>query len=141
MKKTRKQLRALVEWAVAAGLLALLIAGGLNLLGQIRRVAPVTQVIALEPDAPVPPSFIPSRAVSVPLLVLAGNVTIQVGEFAGDVISRLRSVAVARGDAIDRGPNGDRTTHEFWHADGRFYLVTESAAAGGAQRVTAIFIP
>jgi len=135
------RMRSFVEWTVATALLVGLFAVGLNLLGQLRRVVPITPVIALEPEAPAPPSVIPPRAVSVPMLPLAGNVRIQVGEFAADVLSRIQGLVDVRADAVERRTTGERTTREFRHAGGSFFLVMESAAAGAAPRVTGIFIP
>jgi hypothetical protein len=140
MKKSRSQVRSVVEWVVAASVLLALAGVGLNLFGQLRKVTPVTQVIALEPEAPLPPSIVPSRAVAVPLLALAGNVSIQVGEFAADVLDRIEGLVIPHANAVERLQNGDRITHEFGHAGGRFFLVTEPSAAGTPPRVTGIFI-
>lgn len=132
---------SLVEWTVAGAFLAGLLMVSVNLLSGIQRVAPMIPLIALESEAPIPPAAIPSRAVSVPLLPVAGNVYIQVGEFAAEVMSRLQGVVSARTDVVERGSVGERTTREFLYAGGRFFLVTEPASAGAAPRVTGIFIP
>jgi hypothetical protein len=76
----------------------------------------------------------------VPLLALAGNVTIRVGEFASDVLTRLEGLVIPHANAIERLQNGSRITREFGHSGGRFFIVTETTTADTQPRVTGIFV-
>jgi hypothetical protein len=140
MDGRRSRWRSLFEWTVAAALMAAVAFLGLNLLGQYRDPEPLPPEKAAFGGAPTPPSAVPPRAVSVPLLPLGGNVRIQVGEFAADALARIRDLVQAGADVVERRADGERTTREFRHAGGRFFLVTESSA-DAQPRVTGIFIP
>ncbi|MEQ1756842.1 MAG: hypothetical protein ABL986_00890 [Vicinamibacterales bacterium] len=141
MDGRRSRWRSLGEWMVAAALMAAVALFGLNLLGEFRGPDPaIPQAEETGAAAPPPPSAVPPRAVSVPFVPLAGNVRIQVGEFAADVLARVRDLVQAGADVVERRADGERTTREFRHAGGRFFLVTESSE-DAQPRITAIFIP
>jgi hypothetical protein len=141
MHSRRGRLRSCAEWTIAAAMLVGVLALGLNLIGEVRRVAPSLPIVGAQGQpAPAPPAAVPPRAVSVPFLPLAGDVRIRVGDFAADVLKRVQGLAVIGSDAVERLGGGERVTREFAHPGGRFHLVTESIGKS-EERVTAIFVP
>jgi hypothetical protein len=142
MHTGRRRLRSCAEWTVAATLLVGALALGLNLAGQVRRVTPqLPAVAAQEPVTSATPfAAVPSRAVSVPLLSLADDVRVNVGDVAADALNRIQGLVVAGSEAVERVRGGERVTREFAYPGGRFHLVTETRA-GDAPRVTGIFVP
>ena len=134
---------AIVEWAVAAAFILAMLAVGSLVAGEFRTVSAVMPVIAREAPAPVPPTpaGVPSRAVSVPVLLLAGGNEVRVGETISTVTARLETASEWSAPAIERAPNGERTTHFYLYGDTRAVLVFEPFERGAEPRVAAIYLP
>ena len=137
------RLGAIVEWAVAAGFILAMLAVGALVVGEFRTVSAVMPVIAREAPAPVPPTpaGVPSRAVSVPVLLLTGGKEVRVGETISTIASRLNAATEWSTPTIERAPNGERTTHFYTYTNTRFVLVFEPFERGAEPRVAAIYLP
>ena len=89
MDATRTKLRGIAEWLAATAVLAGLFAGGSVALREFRTVAAVMPVSAREAVAQVPTAGVPDRSVSVPVLLLPGDVQVRVGDAAAATLKRL----------------------------------------------------
>lgn len=141
MPPTRVRLMALLEWAVAAAVLAAVVAAGSFAVRHARTVHAVTPAIARQTplDSPVP-SGVPSRAVSVPVLLLADGTAVRVGEGLEAVTRRLGGALETRPQSLERSPNGERVTRFYDHAGSRFVLVFEPSERDRAPRLAAIYL-
>ena len=139
MQATRVRVLSLLEWVVAAFVLAAVAALGSIIAREVRTVQPVIPVIAGEtlPDSPVP-AGIPSRAVSVPMLLLSDGNAVRVGEGIDAVTLRLGDATGS--ETVERAPNGDRLTRFYDYAGVRFVLVFEPFERKGKPRVAAIYL-
>ena len=137
----RSGIRAVVEWVVAAALLAVVVGVGSNALQHVRAVTAVTPVSADGAGSEVPTASVPNGAVSVPLLLLPQSQEIRVGDVASEALGRLENVRDREVPAVERGPNGERQTRVL-EADGmRFILVIEPFAKDSEPRIAAIYVP
>jgi hypothetical protein len=138
MEATRtRRLGSAFEWALAVMFfLAALGAGSIALreFHTVTAVMPVTPVSAHEPQT-VAPAGVPSRAVSVPFLLLSDGRTVKVGDsmqLAAGVIGDQSQVGA---ETIERTPQGDqRVTRIYDNGDMPFVLVIEAA------RIAAIYV-
>lgn len=141
MEATRVRFESLLEWAVAAAFIAAVLAVGSVVVREIRTVTAVTPVIAREP---VPlseaPAGVPSRAVSVPMLLLPGGQKVHVGDPVATIADRLGPEVIVGSDVVERAPTGERITRTYVHEDTEFILVFEPFEAGGKPRVAAIYL-
>jgi hypothetical protein len=138
MDVVRARVGSAVEWAVAALFLLATLAVASLVLRELRAAAsaPDPAVTAFSGGAP---AGLPERAVSVPLLLLAENKEVRVGQTAEAVARVLGREAETGAQQTDRGPLGERITRFYDFSGTRFALVFE-APRGGAPRVTAIYI-
>jgi hypothetical protein len=83
---------------------------------------------------------VPSRAVSVPILLLPDGKEVRVGDSLAAVASRFGDEAQVGSQMVDRASNGERLTRFYEHAGTQFILVFEPFEAGGTQRVAAIYV-
>lgn len=141
MDASRTGFRSVVEWVLAAALLAGVVGLGSVALREIRTVAAVTPVIAREATAQVPTANVPDRAVSVPVLLLSEALEIRVGDAAAEVLKRLQGVRDLVAPTAERGPNGERQTRMLEFDGTRFVLVVEPFARDTEPRVAAIYLP
>jgi hypothetical protein len=139
MPAARARVVSLLEWVAAAFVLAAVAGLGSGIVREIRTVDALTPVIAREtlPDPPVP-AGVPSRAVSVPMLLLPDGTAVRAGEGIGTVTLRLGDSAGSQ--TVERAPNGLRLTRFFDHAGMRFVLVFEPFERNGEPRVAAIYV-
>jgi hypothetical protein len=139
MQATRVRVVSLLEWVVAAFVLAAVALFGSIVVREIRTVHPVTPVSAREtlPDPPVP-AGIPARAVSVPVLLLSDGNSVRVGQSLEAVTLRLGEATAAQ--SVERAPKGDRLTRFYDYAGVRFVLVFEPFERNGRPRVAAIYL-
>lgn len=141
MKVMPVRFESFIEWAVAAAFIVAMLAAGSVAVREVRSVNAVTPVIAREalPD-PAVPAGVPSRAVSVPVLLLADGMAIRVGDSLSAIALRLGRQAEVGRQSVERAPNGERLTRFYEHARTRFVLVFESFQQDAEPRVAAIYL-
>lgn len=141
MRATRARFESLVEWALAAAFIAAMLAIGSVVVREFRTVTAVTPVIAREPvQLSEAPAGVPSRAVSVPMLLLPGGKEVHVGDALDTIASRLGRQAAVGSDVVEHAPTGERVTRAYAHDGTEFVLVFEPFEAGGKPRVAAIYL-
>lgn len=141
MKATRMRFESFIEWAVAGALIAAMLGVGSVVVREFRTVNAVTPVIAHETvDPSTVPVGVPSRAVSVPILLLPDGKEVRVGDSLAAVASRFGRQVEVGSQMVDRAPNGERQTRFYEHAGMQFILVFEPFEAGSPQRVAAIYV-
>jgi hypothetical protein len=140
MDATRARVSSLLEWLVAiAGIVAVLAFGSV-LVRDLRTVSAVTPVIAHEESLPDPPAAVPSRSVSVPVLLWSEGTELRVGDTAAELLARVGADAEVAPPTIDRTPSGERVTRFYAHGGQRFAVVLEALAGDGQARVAAIYL-
>jgi hypothetical protein len=142
MDVVRARVGSAVEWVVAAVFLLATLAVGSLVLRELRAAASATPPAAISAsvNAAALPAHIPEKAVSVPLLILAPEKEIRVGDTAARVAAVLGREAETGVQQSDIGPSGERTTRFYDFSGTRFALVYESAEKGGSHKVTAIYL-
>lgn len=141
MEATRVRLSSLVEWLLAAAIMAgALLVAGISV-QEFRSVQAVTPVIAGEAPPAEAPQAVPPGAVSVPILLLADGTHIRVGDSQSAVLRRLGAEAQIGPDAVERRGSDERVTRFYGRAGSRFVLVLEPTAPGGEPRVSGIYLP
>lgn len=142
MDAVRARVGSAVEWVVAAVFLLATLAVGSLVLRELRAAASATPPATLSATvtAATLPAHIPEKAVSVPLLILAPEKEIRVGDTSAHVAAVLGREAETGVQQSDIGPLGERTTRFYDFSGTRFALVYESAEKGGSHKVTAIYL-
>jgi hypothetical protein len=141
MKATRTRFESFIEWAVAAAFIVALAGVASVVVREFRTMNAVTPVSARETIPPsAPPAGIPSRAVSVPILLLSDGKEIRVGDSFRNVAARLGRQAEVGPAMVERAPIGERQTRSYDYAGSQFILVVEPFEAGGTPRVAAIYL-
>ena len=140
MEATRARFGSLLEWILAAVCIVAILAVGSIVVREFRTVSAVTPVIAHEALLPDPPAAVPSRAVSVPVLLLPGGAEVRVGDTAAAVASRLGREAEVALPSVDRTSTGERVTRFYERGGTRFVVVLEPFAGDGQIRVAAIYL-
>ena len=141
MQAMRVRFVSFLEWGVAAVVVTAVAALGSIVAREVRTLDAVTPVIAGDalPEPPVP-AGVPSRAVSVPMLLLGDGNIIRVGERLEAVAARLAGALELRPQSVERAPNGERLTRFFEYAGARFVLVFEPFEEKGEPRIAAIYL-
>ena len=141
MVATRARVSSLLEWLAAlACIIALAVIG--SVLGRdFRSVSALPPVIAHEEAIPDPPAAVPTRSVSVPVLLLGDGSELRVGDSAAELSTRLAPEAEVAPPAIDRTSSGQRVTRFYVHGGQRFAIVLEPLASDGQVRIAAIYLP
>jgi len=142
MDVVRARVGSAVEWVVAALFLLATLAVGSLVLRELRAAASATPAATMSATvtAAALPAHIPEKAVSVPLLILAPEKEIRVGDTAARVAAVLGREAETGVQQSDIGPAGERTTRFYDFSGTRFALVYESSEKGGSHKVTAIYL-
>jgi hypothetical protein len=141
MEATRRRFESVVEWALAVAFIAALQGLGSVVVREIRTVNPVAPVIAREPpQTPLVPAGVPSRAVTVPMLLLQDGNQVRIGDSIAAITARLGRQAETRVPMADRAPTGERLTRFYDYAGRRFSLVFEAAGTSGEMRIAAIYL-
>ena len=140
MDATRARFGSLLEWILAAVCIVAILAIGSIAVGEFRTVAAVTPVIAHEAALPDPPAAVPSRAISVPMLLLPNGVELRVGDAVAEVVSRLGRQAEVAAPSIDRSAAGERVTRFYEQGGTRFVLVLETSPGDAQVRVTGLYV-
>ena len=130
---------SILEWLLAAAVMLAALAVASLIVREFRTVRAVTPVIAEEANAPDPPPGVPSRAVSVPILVLADGKEIRVGDRASDVAGRIGDAQVGV-DAVELGTARQRVTRAYRYIGAQFALVFEAFDVGVEPTVVAIYL-
>ena len=142
MNATRARFGSLLEWMLAASCIVAVLAIGSIAVREFRTVSALTPVIAHEaPSLQDPPAAVPSRAVSVPVLLLPNGVEVRVGDADAQLASRLGREAEVASPSIDRTPTGERVTRFYEQSGTRFVVVLEPFAGDGQIRVAGIYLP
>ena len=140
MDATRRRLGSLLEWlcaAVCAAGAVFLVSIGIN---NLQRVPAVVPVIAEEAPEPAPISGIPPGVARVPLLLLAGNREVHLGDRLGDVIARLGSGAQLMSESREDVGKGLRATRFYTDLGVQFILVFDAVGRDQDLRLSTIFI-
>ena len=141
MVASRARVLSLLEWIAASAAIIAVIAVGSVLVRDLRTVSAVTPVIAHEDAVADPPAAVPTRSVSVPVLLLSDGSQLHVGDTVAEVTNRLGRDAEAAPRAIDRTSSGDRETRFYAQGGQRFAVVLQALAGDGQVRVSAIYLP
>jgi hypothetical protein len=141
MEATRVRFGPILEWVLAALVIAAVFAAGSAGVRQIRTVQPVTPVIAGEQslyyDAP---AGIPPRAVSVPLLLLGDGQEVKIGDRASEVAASLGSAAKIISESVERSAVGERLIRFYGNVGVQFAVVYEALERSAEPRVAAIYL-
>ena len=142
MEATRTRFAAMVEWLLAAAFIAVLLAAGSVIVREFSTVSTVMPVIARESEIPLSPTpaSVPSRAVSVPVLLLSDGKEVRVGDTMSQIAARLGRQAEVGTQSVERSPGGERLTRVYEHAGTDFILVFEPFAPKAEPRVAAIYL-
>ena len=142
MEATRARFGSALEWIVAAAFMAAAFLVASVVLRELRTVSAALPVIAREaqPSAAAPPAGVPARAVSVPVLLLAGGKTVRVGEGVPAIAARLGREAEVGSQIVEPSRFGDRLTRFYEIERTRFVLVFEPFEPGGEPKVAAIYL-
>jgi len=140
MDATRARFGSLLEWILAAACIVAILALGSIAVREFRTVAAVMPVIAHEAVPPDPPAAVPSRAISVPVILLPNGVELRVGDPAAEVVSRLGRLAEVAAPSIDRSAAGERVTRFYEQGGTRFVVVLQPFADDAQIRVAAIYV-
>jgi hypothetical protein len=140
MDATRRRFGSLLEWlcaaVCAAGSALLLVSIGIH---NVQRVPAIVPVIAEEAPDPAPISGIPPGVARVPLLLLAGNREVRLGDRLGDVIARLGPGAQLISESREDIGKGLRAIRSYTDIGVQFILVFD-AAGDQDLRLSSIFI-
>ena len=138
----RARLGSVLEWLIAAAFLLATVAVATLIVREFR-TAPRAAVSASEPSASSLPAGVPTRAISVPVLVLLDGKDgkeVRVGQSVDHVSRALgRSAEVGR-QLADKGALGERLTRFYEHNGTRFVLVFEPFERNGPLRVAGIYL-
>ena len=141
MEATRVRFGSFIEWVLAAMVMAAALAAGSIAFDELRSVQPVTPVIAGETslfyDAP---AGIPSRAVSVPLLLLGNGSEVKIGDSASEVAARLGSAVRVISESVERSAVRERLIRFYSDVGLQFTVVYEAIERSAEPRVAAIYL-
>ena len=140
MDVTRRRFGSLLEWlcaAVCAAGGALLVSIGIH---NLQRVPAIVPVIAEEAPDPAPIAGIPPGVARVPLLLLAGNRELHLGDRLNDVIARLGPGAQLMSESREDIGKGLRATRFYTDIGMQFILVFDAAGRDTDLRLSSIFI-
>ena len=129
-----------LQWALAAGFLAAVVVVGTSVVGDLRAVTDAAVGSAETAVEGPPPTSIPARAVSLPVLLFDDGKGIRVGDSATHIAALLgRSAEVGRYE-VDVAADGERLTRFYKYLGRRFLLVFTLAASHTDPVVTAIYL-
>jgi hypothetical protein len=141
VETTRFRFGSILEWALAAALIAAVVAGGSTLFQELRTVRAIVPVIAGEAFTySEPPAGIPSRAVSVPMLLLGNGREVQLGDRVSEVTDRLGSAVKVLSESLERDAVRERLTRFYSDVGLQFVVVFEAIERNAEPRVAAIYM-
>ena len=139
MDVPRVRFGAVLEWAVAAGLLLAALGFGSRAFLELRRVPAMTSVIAESRPVPEAPLGVPPGSVLVPILLLSSGAELRVGSSASDISRMLDSAWQLGSDARERVVGGERLIRRYDDGSTRFALVLQPAEERD-PRIVAIYV-
>lgn len=139
MDAIRPRLAPALEWLIAAAFLLATLAVA-SLIVQELRAARAVAPLQRAPEPAVMPLSIPTRAISVPVLLLLDGKQLRVGDTLEQVSGLLGRSAEVGSQDVSRGALGERLIRHYDHAGTRFILVFEPFEQNGRPRVAAIYI-
>ena len=138
--RSRLRLAPLVEWLIAAAVLAATVSVGAMIAHELKATSRRQPArAALLPPVTVP-AGVPARAVSIPLLPLPDGTVLKIGDTLTSVAARLGRAAESGRQEVDRGSFGERMTRFYEYAGSRFILVFERVEQQGDMKVAAIYL-
>jgi hypothetical protein len=141
MEAARVRFGSILEWALAAAFVVAVLAAGSILVRELSSVRAVVPVIA--GDARIyydAPPGIPSRAVSVPLLLLGNGHELRVGDRASEVVARLGTAVTVLSESVERSVVRERLTRFYSDVGVQFAVVFEAFERNTEPRVAAIYL-
>ena len=102
--------------------------------------APRAAGSASEPASLSLPAGVPTRAISVPVLLLLDGKEVRVGQSVDHVSRALGRASEVGRQLADRGALGERLTRFYDHNGTRFVLVFEPFERNGDLRVAGIYL-
>jgi hypothetical protein len=134
----RARLGSALEWLIAAAFLLATVAVATLIVRELRTspraaAAPQPAVSSLPPG-------IPTRAISVPVLLLLDGKEVRVGQSVDEVARVLGRAAEVGRQLADRGALGERLTRFYDHNGTRFVIVFEPFERNGGLRVAGIYL-
>lgn len=141
MEATRARFGSAIEWVLAAVFIVAAAVIGSGVMRELRTVNAAVPVIAREASTPaVVPAGVPPRAVSVPVLLLAGRKEVRVGDTASEIATLLGRSAEVGTQAVERAPFGDRLIRFYEYERTQFVLIFEPFEKGGEPKVAGIYL-
>jgi hypothetical protein len=143
MEATRARFGSVLEWVLAAAFIVAALVIGSLVVRQLRTVGASVpaEVIAGEPrPTALVPAGVPTRAVSVPVLLLPNGNEVRVGDSVFAIATRLGRDAEVGTQAVEPARFGDRLIRFYEYQGTRFVLVFEPFEQGGQSKVTAIYL-
>ena len=132
----RVRLGSALEWLIAAAFLMATVA----VATLIVRTAPRAAGSASDPASVSLPAGVPTRAISVPVLLLLDGKEVRVGQSVDHVSRALGRASEVGRQLADRGALGERLTRFYDHNGTRFVLVFEPFERNGDLRVAGIYL-
>jgi hypothetical protein len=134
----RARIGSAVEWLIAAAFLLATVAVATLIVRELRTTP--RAAAAPEPTTASMPAGVPTRAISVPVLLLLDGKEVRVGQSVDEVSRRLGRAAEVGRQLADRGALGERLTRFYDHNGTRFVLVFEPFERNGTLRVAGIYL-
>jgi hypothetical protein len=135
----RVRLGSALEWLIAAAFLLATVAVATLIVRELR-TAPRAAASTRDASATSLPAGVPTRAISVPVLLLLDGKEVRVGQSVDHVSRALGRAAEVGRQLADRGALGERLTRFYEHNGTRFVLVFEPFERNGALRVAGIYL-
>jgi len=140
MEATRVRFGSILEWLLAAAVVAAAAALVSMAFGEMRNVRAVVPVIAGEAPADDVPAGVPPRSVSVPMLLLGNGLHVRLGDRASEVAARLGDVPQVISESLDRSEVRERVTRFYNYLGTQFVLVFEDFERNADMKVAAIYL-
>ena len=146
MEVTRARFGSLLEWALAAVCAVAIAALVSFVIEAFRTPAGIVRVNVAAAEAgvsplPEPPAAIPSRAVSVPLIVLIDGTELRVGEQEATISAKVKKAWQTGAETLERTTGGNRITRAYDDGFRRFLLVFDPPEEAADLRLSAIYLP
>ena len=143
MEATRRRIGsrigAALEWVLAATVIFGVLVAGSIVIREARTVRPVMPVIASEAPADDASTYLPERAVSVPMLLLGSGTTLRITDRESEVTRVLGAATRAGADMIERVDGVERVRRAYDYLGTRFVLVFQAARPGDERELAAIY--